>query len=75
MAWVIPGHKTKEGSLAVPAHGGKSLTPCAAIAQSLDPTVPQVALWKRGEQVRGNARVQRGTVIAIFNSNGDYAGS
>lgn len=37
----------------------------------MEPKIPEdVSKWKRGAQVRGNA-VKPGTVIAVFDTNGD----
>jgi hypothetical protein len=50
---------------------------CAAIAQFLVPGLEysRVSQWKRGAKVKGNHSLRRGTVIAIFDSNGRYIGT
>jgi hypothetical protein len=69
MSWVIPNPLQYVGQ--APKGDGQ----CAVLAQVLGRgRVPLVALWRRGARVRGMF-LPRGTVIAIFNSNGDYQGS
>jgi hypothetical protein len=47
---------------------------CAGLVQYLNQHIPTVTHWKRGAQVSGNASLPQGTVIAVFNANGDYVG-
>src|SRR5260370_19453065 len=75
MPWIIDLDRVKAGDPAVKSKSDPRLTPCAAIAQTLHPGVPRVAHWTKGAKVKGNGHLRAGTVIAIFNSNGDYAGS
>jgi hypothetical protein len=72
MAWVIRNPLQYVGQQPKGSHH------CAALAQELGthlvPPIPLVALWKPGVRVKGK-NLPQGTVIAIFNSNGDYQGS
>ena len=72
MAWVI------QNPLRYVGQRPKGSGQCAALAQELGahlvPPIPLVAHWTRGARVRGSVLLP-GTVIAIFNSNGDYQGS
>ena len=45
---------------------------CVALVRAWS-NAPQAAQWIRGEQVRGNTHLSRGTVIATF-ENGHYHG-
>ena len=47
---------------------------CAVLPQIILGSMPTVPHWKKGAPVKGNI-LTPGTVIAVFNSNGDYAGS
>jgi hypothetical protein len=48
---------------------------CAQLPQKLlHGSMPLCQHWKRGDQVKGKM-LPRGTVIALFNSNGDYLGT
>jgi hypothetical protein len=72
MAWVIHNPRQYIGK------HSRGSGQCAALAQDLGkhlvPPIPLVAHWQRGTRVKGNI-LPPGTVIAIFNSNGDYQGS
>jgi hypothetical protein len=75
MPWVIPKSEQLPGKKTVGV-GLQQVNKgeCAALAQGLAEGVPPVAAWKRGDQVKGNGGLMPGTVIAIFDSNGDYVG-
>ena len=45
---------------------------CAALPQALLPGCPHTCHWKQGVQVKMKKDLPPGTVIATFNSNGDY---
>jgi hypothetical protein len=75
MPWIIPKPEQLEHRETVgvgPDQTNKG--ECAALAQGLGKGVPQVRYWSRGAQVKGQLGLIPGTVIAIFNSNGDYLG-
>src|SRR4051812_37978519 len=45
---------------------------CVSYVKKVCPGLPPTHLWRKGEQVRGNANIQAGTVIATFGSSGQY---
>jgi|SRR4051794_9777 hypothetical protein len=47
---------------------------CVSYVKFVTPGLPATALWKKGEQVKENTKVVRGTVIATFNKEGHYEG-
>lgn len=46
---------------------------CVALVQAADPAVGLTRTWSQGGQVQGNTSLVPGTVIATFNSQGQYA--
>ena len=46
---------------------------CVALVQAADPAVGLTRTWVQGQQVQGNTALAPGTVIATFNSQGQYA--
>jgi hypothetical protein len=75
MPWTISKPERLEGQETVgvgPQQVNKG--ECAALAQGLGKGVPHVAAWKRGTQVKQNRNLMPGTVIAVFDKNGDYVG-
>jgi hypothetical protein len=47
---------------------------CVSYVKRVCPQLPTTALWKKGAQVKGNAGIVAGTVIATFNAAGQYEG-
>jgi len=46
---------------------------CVVLVQAADPAVGLTRTWVQGQQVQGNAALVPGTIIATFNSQGQYA--
>lgn len=65
MAWVIHNPVRHKGK--TPVGTGE----CAVLPQWFNSAIPHTCHWKRGGPVKGRVLIP-GTVIATFNSNGDY---
>ena len=46
---------------------------CVVLVQAADPAVGLTRTWSQGDQVQGNSSLAPGTIIANFNSQGQYA--
>ncbi len=76
--WVCAPSSSKEPYDTVPAGDvtkGRDLCgQCVSYVKSVCPTLPGTAMWRKGEQVKGNTKLAVGTVIATFNAHDQYEG-
>ena len=47
---------------------------CVSYVKFVTPGLPGTLMWKKGDPVKGNTKIVRGTVIATFNKEGHYHG-
>jgi len=47
---------------------------CVSYVKAVVPTLPETKKWKKGALVKYNVTLMAGTVIATFNSSGNYFG-
>ncbi|CAG0969288.1 hypothetical protein ANRL3_01395 [Anaerolineae bacterium] len=47
---------------------------CVSYVKTVCPTLPSTSSWKKGALVKDNKDILPGTVIATFNSSGNYEG-
>jgi hypothetical protein len=69
VAWIVHNPVQHKGKPVVGE--GHHHAQCAVLAQWFGRGVPHTCHWKPGEQVKGKV-LTPGTVIAVFNRNGDY---